>query len=562
MAVNALDKLIDEWKSKCDTGVIMDLRKGKDSVPDVERVPVDSPNIGSLFGQGGVPIGRIVEIFGPESGGKSSLCEYVAGQFQKTDMMIVDKKTGDFVTDKNGEIQTRKGVVLYIDAEHAIDLNYAKIHGFDVNSSILVQPDSGEQALDIATSFAASGEVDLIIIDSVASLTPQAEIDGDMDQQQMGLQARMMSKFCRKVTPVLKKNRCTLLCINQIRENIGSYGNPECVVPRTKVQFKTRDMFREKDYGTQTMADLFEAAGVDWKMMKPDTYYTLREGAIKIKTQASGKVGYQDVVKLVRKKDSPTITLYTGSKASGNKQARLKASPAHKVWARVNGKEDWKSLEELYKLYNTGSYIYVMKCDDEFEEHKGPSWVLVTELVKDSSLSPILDIEVKNLHTYFAGSVFSHNTTTGGKALKFYASIRLELRRKEYIMDKDTPIGIVIAAKTVKNKTAPPMSKYLLQMYFDKSFDASSEWVTHAIDLGIVKMGGAGFAELPDGTKIRGKQNVVDYYMDPAHKDAYDKLKAECSKYLYKKAIRVSVDTPEEIAEREALEREADAEEN
>ncbi len=155
------------------------------------------------------------------------MAEYISGQFQKRDIEYLAEK---------GEFKYRKGVVLYIDAEHAIDPLFAKIQGFDMSKAILSQPDSGEQALDIAIEAAESGAVDLIVIDSLAALTPQAELDGEMGDQQMGLQARLISKFCRKIKSILALNGCTLIAINQIRMKIGGWGNPECVTPDTLVE--------------------------------------------------------------------------------------------------------------------------------------------------------------------------------------------------------------------------------------------------------------------------------------------------------------------------------------
>lgn len=222
MALSALDKLNATLSKKYGEGVIMDLRNPETSIPDVPRVALDNPSIAELFGKEGVPIGRVIEVYGEESSGKTSLCEYLAGQFQKSDFTYIDQKTG--------EVKTRKGVVVYIDAENAIDLEYARIHGFDRANAILVQPDSGEEALDIAFTYADSGEVDLIILDSIAALTPQAIIEGDMDQQTIGLQARMLSKFFGKSIATFKKNNCTLICINQTRTKIGGWA-PTGVTP-------------------------------------------------------------------------------------------------------------------------------------------------------------------------------------------------------------------------------------------------------------------------------------------------------------------------------------------
>lgn len=541
---NALDKLIDKLQETYKDGVIMDLRRGE-SMPDVERVPLESPKIESLFGLGGVPRGRIIEIFGPESSGKTSLCEYIAGQFQKDDLEYADEKTG--------ELKTRKGVVVYIDAEHAMSLEYAQIHGFDVSQCILVQPDSGEQALDIAIQFAESGQVDLIVVDSIAALTPQQELDADMEQNSIGLQARMLSKFFRKAAGVLAKTKTTMLCINQIRMNIGGYGNPEttCVTPDTFVQYSNTDPQMYKNLcplGSRTLEEMFEEQGVDWRKMPEETSIST-DGNLFILSCYAGymETELKRVTKLVRKKDSPTYRLFLENQ--GVVYFAFSGTPEHQVLARIgNGGNMWFSLRELAEGIQKGEDVFIQYGSDAGRlcSHRK-----VHSLVFVETPQPILDMEVEGSHSYFANGVLSHNT--GGKALKFYSSTRIEVRRREYITEKDETKGIIINAKTVKNKTAPPMVRQQLEMYFDKSFDASMEWVDFAIEYQVIAQAGAGFFTLPDGTKIRGRANVVEYMKDPANKETYESIIQATKERMYKKTEgkrrRVSADDPEEEAE-------------
>lgn len=183
-----------------------------DDLPIIERVPARSPKFSWQLG-GGYPLGRIIELYGPESAGKTSLACAMAADFQN------DGKT-----------------VGFIDAEHAIDIEYAKTFGFNMDEAILSQPDSGEQGLDIAIAMAESEAIDLIIVDSVAALTPQAELNGEMGDMQMGAQARLMGKGLRKMAATLSNNKVTILFLNQIRMTMGGYGNPECVTPDTLVE--------------------------------------------------------------------------------------------------------------------------------------------------------------------------------------------------------------------------------------------------------------------------------------------------------------------------------------
>ena len=181
-------------------GLIMKL--GEKSSMNVESIPTGSINLDIALGIGGVPKGRIIEVYGAESSGKTTLALHIIAEAQK-----------------------QGGTVAFIDAEHALDPVYAKALGVDIDELLISQPDYGEQALEIADTLVRSGAIDLIVIDSVAALVPKAEIDGEMSDQQMGLQARLMSKGLRKLTGNLNKYKTTMIFINQIREKIGvTYG--------------------------------------------------------------------------------------------------------------------------------------------------------------------------------------------------------------------------------------------------------------------------------------------------------------------------------------------------
>lgn len=184
-------------------------------------VPSESISTGSLgldlaLGVGGLPKGRVIEIYGPESSGKTTLTLHAIAEAQKAG-----------------------GVCAFIDAEHALDVGYAKNLGVDTDNLLVSQPDFGEQALEIMETLIRSGAVDLVVIDSVAALTPKVEIDGDMDDQQVGVQARLMSKALRKITGLLNKMNCTVIFINQIRMKIGmtGYGSPETTTGGNALKF-------------------------------------------------------------------------------------------------------------------------------------------------------------------------------------------------------------------------------------------------------------------------------------------------------------------------------------
>ena len=182
---------------------------------NVESVPTGSLSLDIALGLGGVPKGRVIEIYGPESSGKTTVALHMVA-----------------------EVQKRGGIAGFIDAEHALDPVYAKNIGVDIDNLYISQPDSGEQALEITETMVRSGAVDIVIVDSVAALVPKAEIDGDMGDSHVGLQARLMSQALRKLTPVVSKNNCVVIFINQLREKVGvMFGNPETTTGGRALKF-------------------------------------------------------------------------------------------------------------------------------------------------------------------------------------------------------------------------------------------------------------------------------------------------------------------------------------
>jgi recombination protein RecA len=198
-----LDDTLAEIKKRFGEGSIMKL--GEIKRVEIDSIPTGSISLDIALGVGGLPKGRIIEIYGPESSGKSTICLQTVAQAQK-----------------------KGGMVAFIDAEHALDPEYAKRLGVKINDLLISQPDSGEQALDIVESLVRSGAVDLIVVDSVAALTPRAEIEGEMGDQHIGRQARLMSQALRKLTAITAKSNVTIIFTNQIRMKIGvMFGNPE-----------------------------------------------------------------------------------------------------------------------------------------------------------------------------------------------------------------------------------------------------------------------------------------------------------------------------------------------
>ncbi|MGA0097526.1 MAG: recombinase RecA [Bacilli bacterium] len=301
---DALEEALRNIEKTYGKGAVMKLGERPETA--VDTIPTGSISLDIALGVGGYPKGRIIEIFGPESSGKTTLALSAIA-----------------------EAQRRGGRAAFVDAEHAIDPVYAKKLGVNIDELILSQPDNGEQALEIVEMLAHSNAIDLIIVDSVAALVPQAELDGMMADNQVGLQARLMSKAMRKLAAVLNKSNCTVIFINQLREKVGiAYGNPE--------------------------------------------------------------------------------------------------------------------------------------------------------------------------------------VTSGGRALKFYASVRIDIRRSEAIKVGDSIIGNMVRIKIVKNKVAPPFITSEIELLFGQGFSKTGEILDKAVDLGLIKKMGSWY-EL-EGTRLgQGRDNVKDY---------------------------------------------------
>jgi recombination protein RecA len=209
----ALNLAIAQIEKSCGKGSIMRM-DAKEKVR-VEAVPTGAINLDAAIGVGGIPRGRVTEIYGPESSGKTTLCLHVVANAQKMG-----------------------GVAAFIDAEHALDTEYARKLGVDVEALLISQPDTGEQALEICEILVRSGAVDIVVIDSVAALVPKAEIEGDMGESHMGLQARLMSQALRKLTGSIARSKTIVIFINQLREKIGvMFGNPETTTGGKALKF-------------------------------------------------------------------------------------------------------------------------------------------------------------------------------------------------------------------------------------------------------------------------------------------------------------------------------------
>ncbi|MDP2687245.1 MAG: recombinase RecA [Aequorivita sp.] len=211
--LKALKLTLDKLDKTYGKGTVM--KMGDRAVEDVEVIPTGSLGLDVALGVGGYPRGRVIEIYGPESSGKTTLTLHAIAEAQK-----------------------KGGIAAFIDAEHAFDRGYAEKLGVDIENLIISQPDNGEQALEIADNLIRSGAIDIVVIDSVAALTPKSEIEGEMGDSKMGLHARLMSQALRKLTGSISKTKCTVIFINQLREKIGvMFGNPETTTGGNALKF-------------------------------------------------------------------------------------------------------------------------------------------------------------------------------------------------------------------------------------------------------------------------------------------------------------------------------------
>ena len=216
--LNALNQALGKIEKEFGKGSVMKLGEASSMVIDV--IPTGAIGLDIAVGIGGLPRGRIIEVYGPESSGKTTVALHTVAEAQK-----------------------KGGIAAFIDAEHALDPVYAKALGVDIDNLIISQPDTGEQALEIAEALIRSGAIDIIVVDSVAALVPRAEIEGDMGDSHVGLQARLMSQALRKLTGSIKKSNCVAIFINQLREKVGiMFGNPETTTGGRALKFVRKEV--------------------------------------------------------------------------------------------------------------------------------------------------------------------------------------------------------------------------------------------------------------------------------------------------------------------------------
>ena len=390
-------------------GAIMRLGS-RDVLVPVSVIPSGCLSIDAALGVGGFPRGRVIEIYGPESGGKTTMTLHVIAEAQKLG-----------------------GQAAFIDAEHALDPVYARKLGVDVDNLLVSQPDNGEQALEIAETLIRSGGVDIVVVDSVAALVPKAELEGDMGDPQMGLQARLMSQALRKLTGIVSKSRTCLIFINQIREKIGvMFGNPETTTGGRALKF--------------------------YASMRVDIVVVDSVAALVPKAELEGDMG------------DPQMGL----------QARLMSQALRKLTGIVS-----KSRTCLIFINQIREKIGVMFGNPE--------------------------------------------TTTGGRALKFYASMRVDIRRIQAIKEGDKVVGSRTRAKVVKNKVAAPFREAEFDIVYGEGISREGDLIDLGVEKGVLEKSGTWISF--GGERMgQGRENARIFLKE--NKDIRDKLENVLRKKL------------------------------
>ena len=415
----ALEAAIGQIEKAFGKGSVMKLGTSGANM-DVQAISSGSLGLDVALGIGGLPKGRIVEIYGPESSGKTTLALHVVAESQKTG-----------------------GTCAFVDAEHALDPVYAKKLGVNIDELLISQPDAGEQALEIADTLVRSGAVSVLVVDSVAALVPRAELEGDMGDTHMGLQARLMSQALRKLTSSISKSNCLVIFINQIRQKIGiMFGNPETTSGGNALKF-------------------YASVRLDIR----------RIGAIKDKDEI---VGNQTRVKVVKNKVAPPFRTVEFDIMYG------------------------EGISKNGEIIDLGVAAGIVEKSGSWFSYKGLQARLMSQalrkLTSSISKSNCLVIFINQIRQKIGIMFGNPETTSGGNALKFYASVRLDIRRIGAIKDKDEIVGNQTRVKVVKNKVAPPFRTVEFDIMYGEGISKNGEIIDLGVAAGIVEKSGSWFS--------------------------------------------------------------------
>ncbi|GAB4514561.1 MAG: hypothetical protein OHK0046_16840 [Anaerolineae bacterium] len=481
--MKALEATLTDITKRYGDGAILRLGDAQHMV--VAAIPSGSLTVDIAMGVGGVPRGRITEIYGPESSGKTTLCLSVVAQAQK-----------------------RGGLCAFVDMEHALDPIYAERIGVNLDTLYISQPDTGEQALEITESLVRSGALDVVVVDSVAALVPRAEIEGDMGDSHVGLQARLMSQALRKLSGAIKQSNCVVMFTNQLREKVGVmfgcfHGESEVVLA---------------DGTTRTIADIVEnkldvevlSFNVDTNQFEP-----------------------RRVVSWFDNGETEEFLHFIVESVDGRTHEFL--CTANHLLLTEDGYLHADELEAGDFLVTSvltpqpvaaNAYDAAEVFPEEHAEigyHPVMMPILSIERVHGLDDMRRYDIEVEGNHSYVVDGIVVHNspeTTSGGRALKFYASVRLDIRRIQSIKQGGDTIGNRTRVRVTKNKVSAPFREAEFDiMFYENGISKTGEIVDLGTDLGIIEKRGA-FFRYNDALLGQGRENAKQYLSEnPAVSD-------------------------------------------
>ncbi len=484
----ALDATLAEITKRYGDGAILRLGEAQHMV--VDTIPTGSLTVDIALGVGGIPRGRITEIYGPESSGKTTMCLSIVAQAQK-----------------------RGGLCAFVDMEHALDPLYAERIGVNLDTLYISQPDTGEQALEITESLVRSGALDVVVVDSVAALVPRAEIEGEMGDSHVGLQARLMSQALRKLSGAIKQSNAVVLFTNQLREKVGvMFG---CFHGDAPVMLA--------DGTTEAIGNIVENK-LDVEVLSFN--------------EATGVFEPRRVVNWFDNGLTDHFLQFTVQAEDGGAH-RFACTPNHLLLTEEGyiPAGDLGLHDELVTsvLMPQPVMANAYGSADDFPEEM-PEFGYQPVLMPILDIQPVtdlgdmrrFDIEVEGNHCYVVDGVVVHNspeTTSGGRALKFYASVRLDIRRIQAIKQGGDNIGNRTRVRVTKNKVSAPFREAEFDiMFYENGISKTGEIVDLGTDLGIVEKRGA-FFRYNDGLLGQGRENAKQFLGEnPAVADEIEDL--------------------------------------
>jgi len=467
--MKALEATLTDLTKKFGDGTIV--RLGDASNLDIDTIPTGSLTTDIALGVGGVPKGRIIEIYGPESSGKTTFCLHVVREAQK-----------------------RGGLAAFVDMEHALDPKYASTIGVDVEKLYVSQPDTGEQALEITEALVRSGALDVVVVDSVAALVPRAEIEGEMGDAHVGLQARLMSQALRKLSGAIKQSNVTVMFTNQLREKIGvMFG---CFQAESRVKLANGT--------TETIGNI-----VRNRMQVDVLSYDTDRGVFEPKP----------IVNWFDNGETDEFLRFTVASVDGGEHT-FECTHNHLLLSE-SGYEEAGQLEVGHRLITAAPIMKPVPAGAPyprgFDYAPMPMEILSIETAAQHSDMNRFDIEVEGNHCYVVDGVVVHNspeTTSGGRALKFYASVRLDIRRIQSIKQSGEIIGNRTRIKVKKNKVAPPFREAEFDiMFYEGGISKTGEIVDLGTDIGLIEKRGA-YYRYDDDLMGQGRENTKTFLLE------------------------------------------------